>query len=167
MLEDFRLKVFVTVAQTRSFTKAAAQLSISQPAVSQHIAELEKVSGVKLFDRLKGEVVLTGAGEVFLSHALEILSEYRDLNIIFSNVPAMNVTISTSEEIFNYIINDILAPFIKVHPQVTFTLALVSDADLTVNVNPDKEKRGTFALSFSPSESFAATRLYKILTQLL
>mgnify|MGYP003456747741 CR=1 FL=1 len=58
MLEDFRLKVFKAVAENRSFTKAAAVLRITQPAVSQNIAELEKTVGAKLFDRLKGETVL-------------------------------------------------------------------------------------------------------------
>ena len=167
MFDDFRLKVFVVLANERNFTKAASTLGVSQPAVSQHIAELEKSSGVKLFDRLKGEVVLTAAGEVFLSYAMKILSDYRALNTMFCDLPATNVRICTSEEIFDYITNDLLAPVIKVHPQVTFTLAFATDADLIVNVNPDKEKRGTFALSFSPSESFAATRLYKMLTQLL
>ena len=51
MLEDFRLKVFMTVAKEGSFTKAAAKLNISQPAVSQHVSELEKTTGVKLFER--------------------------------------------------------------------------------------------------------------------
>ena len=45
MFEDFRLKVFMAVATEGSFTKAAAVLGISQPAVSQNIAELEKSSG--------------------------------------------------------------------------------------------------------------------------
>ena len=42
MLEDFRLKVFMAVRSEHSFTKAARSLGISQPAVSQNIAELEK-----------------------------------------------------------------------------------------------------------------------------
>ena len=42
MLEDFRLKVFLTVESEGSFTKAARNLGISQPAVSQNIAELER-----------------------------------------------------------------------------------------------------------------------------
>ena len=53
MLEDFRLKVFMTVAQAGSFTKAASVLGISQPAVSQNVAELERLSGRKLFERLR------------------------------------------------------------------------------------------------------------------
>ena len=50
MFEDFRLKVFMTVAREKSFTKAASELGVSQPAVSQNISELEKSAGVKLFD---------------------------------------------------------------------------------------------------------------------
>ena len=69
MLEDFKLKVFVEVAREKSFTRAASALSISQPAVSQNIAELEKQLGTKLFERRRGEVLLTDAGQVFLSHA--------------------------------------------------------------------------------------------------
>ena len=66
MLEDFRLKVFVTLSVVKNFTRAAEVLHISQPAVSQNISELEKQLGIKLFDRLRGEVVLTPAGEIFL-----------------------------------------------------------------------------------------------------
>ena len=42
MQEDFRLRVFITVAEMKSFSKAAEQLRISQPAVSQHVSELER-----------------------------------------------------------------------------------------------------------------------------
>ena len=62
MLEDFRLKVFVTVAKEGSFTKAAAALGVTQPAVSQNIAELERLLERKLFDRMKGETLLTPEG---------------------------------------------------------------------------------------------------------
>ena len=58
MLEDSRLRVFMAVADEGSFTKAAARLGVTQPAVSQNIADLEKVTGQKLFERMRGEVVL-------------------------------------------------------------------------------------------------------------
>ena len=54
MLEDFKLKIFVTVAAEGSFTKAARTLGITQPAVSQNIAELEKVTGALLLERHRG-----------------------------------------------------------------------------------------------------------------
>ena len=74
-MEDFRLKVFEAVAEEGSFTKAARALGITQPAVSQNIAELEKITGVRLFDRHRGEVVLTEQGRVFGEYAARILKD--------------------------------------------------------------------------------------------
>ena len=51
MLEDFRLKIFLTVAQEGGFTKAASALGVTQPSVSQNVAELEKQLGTKLSQR--------------------------------------------------------------------------------------------------------------------
>ena len=69
MLEDFRLRVFLTVAQEGSFTLASKKLHVSQPAVSQNIAELEKTLGAVLFERLRGEVRLTDKGKLFKGYA--------------------------------------------------------------------------------------------------
>ena len=62
MLDDFRLRVFMMVAAEGSFTRAAQHLGVSQPAVSQNIAELEKQVGAVLFERKRGEVTLTPEG---------------------------------------------------------------------------------------------------------
>ena len=51
MIFDFRLKVFYTVSQKLSFTKAAEALFISQPAVTKHIKELEEQLSTSLFKR--------------------------------------------------------------------------------------------------------------------
>lgn len=69
MFEDFRLKVFITVAKTGSFTKASKHLGISQPAVSQNISALEKETGATLISRNRGEATLTSQGVVFLEYA--------------------------------------------------------------------------------------------------
>lgn len=50
-MDDFRLKVFIAAARTLSFTRAAEQLYISQPAVSKHIGELEARYRTSLFVR--------------------------------------------------------------------------------------------------------------------
>ena len=59
---DFRLKVFYTVASRLSFTKAATELFITQPAISKHIQELEEQYKIKLFDRNGSKISLTNAG---------------------------------------------------------------------------------------------------------
>ena len=73
MTEDFRLRVFLTLAQEKSFTKAAAKLGVTQPAVSTNISELEKGLGVKLFERLHGETVLTPEGKVYMRYVENLL----------------------------------------------------------------------------------------------
>ena len=168
MLEDFRLRIFVTLASERSFTKAAAVLGVSQPAVSQNISELEKQFGVKLFDRQRGEVVLTPAGDVFLEKATEILSKYHDLSQMFMRFPDTIVKVTASDEVFNYLTVNLLGTFLQVHPEVRFEHAFISDvADLKVSLLPSKENKGTLALSYHPSATFANTRLFRVLSEII
>ena len=112
MLEDFRLKVFVTLSVEKNFTRAAEVLHISQPAVSQNISELEKQLGIKLFDRLRGEVVLTPAGEIFLQHANDIISKYEEISEVYMRFPDSRVRVAASDDIYNYLTEDILKNFL-------------------------------------------------------
>ena len=83
MLEDNRLRIFKAVAEYRNFTAAAKAVGVSQPAVSQAVAELEKSLGARLFDRSRGRVELTLQGATFLEHAERILSEYKSMEKTF------------------------------------------------------------------------------------
>jgi predicted transcriptional regulator len=136
MLEDFRLKVFMAVVQERSFTKAASVLGITQPAVSQNVADLEKMTGRKLFDRQKGSVALTAEGEVFLLYVEELLKTCASVDDMFSKVNPAVVKIAASEEIYAYLVGPALESFSKVHPDVRFERCLFGDADLTIVLVP-------------------------------
>jgi DNA-binding transcriptional LysR family regulator len=70
-LED--LRVFVTVATERSFSKAAKKLRRTQPAVSQAIRRLEKGAGERLIDRSSRDGTLTDAGDLLLEYAHRLL----------------------------------------------------------------------------------------------
>ena len=63
---DFRLKTFINLCETKSYTKTAKNLSITQPAVSQHIKLLEEKYNLKLFDYVSKKLVLTQEGIDFL-----------------------------------------------------------------------------------------------------
>lgn len=168
MLEDFRLKVFVAVAQSRSFTKAAAQLSISQPAVSQHISELEKTTGMKLFQRLRGETIMTDAGALFYQYATDILAKYDEMEQMFLRFPDKVVKVAASDEIYNHLVSNLLDTFLRVHPEVVFQHSFMQeDADLRVTIAPSETEKGTIRLAYHPSVSFAATRLWSVLSQTL
>ena len=83
MFEDFRLRVFERVAELGSFTAAAKALGISQPAVSQHVSELEKTVGGALFERGRGRVEPNARGRLFLEHARTILAGYKAMDSEF------------------------------------------------------------------------------------
>lgn len=168
MQEDFRLKVFVTVAQQQSFSRAAQMLKISQPAVSQHVLELEKQLSVKLFERQYGVTVLTPAGKVFMIYAERILADYKDAQLMFTPLQKAVVRVSASEEVYDYIMSDILSDFCAVHPEITFSKSFPHEADILVSLTPYGNKKGTMALTARPSDSFVSTSLWiNVLSDLL
>lgn len=154
MLEDFRLEVFVAVVNERSFTKAAATLGISQPAVSQNIAELEKTVGRKLFERLRGEVVPTADAEVLMIYVRKLMSTCETAGHMFSKLSTAKVRIAASEEVYNFLVAPSLEAFAKIHPEVTFERCLFEDADLVIKLKPS----GDSAFDI-PADSIARIRM--------
>lgn len=75
------LKYFVAVAHYRSYTRAARECYITQPALSRAIASMEKELGCRLFDRNTKQVLLTPAGEICLKDAQEILAKCEKLRL--------------------------------------------------------------------------------------
>lgn len=73
-----RLNEFIIVAEYLNFSKAAAKLYISQPALSKHISEIEETLGVPLFIRDTHSVKLTAMGNAFLQEARDIVTRYND-----------------------------------------------------------------------------------------
>ncbi|PWI41920.1 LysR substrate-binding domain-containing protein [Streptomyces sp. ICBB 8177] len=70
-----QLHYFVTVAETRHFTRAAARAHVAQPSLSQQIRALERELGAELFHRARGHIALTDAGEALLPLARRILAD--------------------------------------------------------------------------------------------
>lgn len=197
MLDDFRLRVFMAVVNERSFTKAAAELGVSQPAVSQNIAELEKISGMKLFDRSRGEVSLTPEGTIFKDYASRFISVCEAADNMFSKLPATTVRISVSEELYTWFVLPSIEPFLQVHPEIIIERAIFEDADLRISLTPapldgqapsgaissirisaapvsemgshpaTHEKTTLFHVLFEPSAAFSCTRLCRLLKEIL
>ena len=70
-----QIETFVTVAETRSVSRAAARLHVAQPALSRQIKSLEDELGTPLFERTPKGMSLLPQGEVFLEHARRILAD--------------------------------------------------------------------------------------------
>ena len=77
-MEIDQLEALVAVARRGGFTRAAAALNLSQPAVSRRLGLLERELGAPLFERIPSGIVLTAAGQAFLPHAEALLASMRD-----------------------------------------------------------------------------------------
>lgn len=76
---DARVDTLLAVAETGSFTKAAAKLSLTQPAVSHQIIQLEKEIGDKVFFRGKGSLYLTSEGKIVIKYARRMKALYENM----------------------------------------------------------------------------------------
>lgn len=74
------LRIFKTVCEEESITKASEKLFMTQPAVSHAISELEDYLGVSLFDRISRKVYLNETGKLFLTKVIKLLDLYDDLD---------------------------------------------------------------------------------------
>ncbi len=123
---DFRLKVFQSVARNQSFTRAAKELNISQPAITKHIQELESMYKVRLFERTNGtQIRITSEGELLLAHADRIVEAFRQLEYEMNLLTARftgELRVGASTTISQYILPPILAAFLKKFPELKLTV---------------------------------------------
>lgn len=124
-MTDFRLKVFLSVAEHLSFTKAAKELFISQPAISKHIQELESDFKTTLFERKGNTISLTVSGELLVDHAKELLFKYEQIEYEMHQLNGDYVgelRIGASTTIAQYVLPPILAKFLETYPKVKLSL---------------------------------------------
>lgn len=122
---DFRLQVFQAVAKRLNFTKAAAELYITQPAVTKHIHELERYFKVKLFDRNGSRIKLTNAGEILLQHTEQLFAIYRNLEFEMNDITLQHsgkLKLGASTTVAQYVLPSVLAAFHKKFTDVKITL---------------------------------------------
>jgi len=124
-LENFRLKVFRTVAEHLSFRKAAEQLFLTQPAVTLQIKALEDDLRVRVFDRTGGRVSLTPQGRVLLRHARRIsaiVSEAEQDLAAGEGRLSGELSLGVSTTIAQYVLPRLIGAFLAEHPRVRFSL---------------------------------------------
>jgi DNA-binding transcriptional LysR family regulator len=85
-MDTANLTTFLEVARTESFSVAAENLHLTQPAISKRIGSLEETLGVALFDRVGRKIALTEAGRALLPRAQLLLQEMEDMRRAVSNL---------------------------------------------------------------------------------
>lgn len=113
-MADFRLKVFYTVAKRLSFTRAADELFISQPAITKHIHELENEFNAKLFERKGNRISLTKAGDLLFYFAEDVFERYEQVAFEINALDKRkegSLRLGASTTVSQYIVAPLLAKF--------------------------------------------------------
>ena len=121
MLENFRIRVFRTVAHHLNFSRAAEELLLTQPAVTQQVKALEDELGVPLFDRSGGRISLTAGGKVLLPFAgkmREVSDQAFAAIAETTGEQAGDLAIGASQTIGQYLLPNFVAGFIKAYPRI-------------------------------------------------
>jgi len=132
------LKVFVTVAEQRNFSRAAEMLNLSQPGVSQHIRNLENEFGVQLMHRSSKQVKMTEAGQILYKQATQMLSLYEaakeEIHLLRNEVTG-SLRIGASFTIGEYILPRLLSQFVNQYPQVDIQVTIANTEEIAQAVH--------------------------------
>lgn len=152
MICDFRLKVFHTVAVLGSFTAAAKELGITQPAVSNHISELENGIGDILFFRSRKETVLTAKGKILFDYAEKILNLYRcaDRELIpVKQSERHRITITAVPDAARFILKPLIDNYTRIYPDTDITVLERSMEEAAESI---KDSSADLAVTDTPIE---------------
>jgi DNA-binding transcriptional LysR family regulator len=164
-----QLRAFVALAEQRSFTRAAAECHLSQPAFSAVIVAVEEAVGARLFDRTTRRVELTQEGVLFETSARRLLSDFEaSLEHVRGHAEKRHgrVSIAVLPSLAAGWLPDVLATFKQRHPGIELNVS-----DVLSQPCLDKVKAGTvdFALAASQgqtaelkTEVFCSDRFYLV-----
>jgi len=127
-----QLKVFETVARHMSFSRAAEELHLTQPAVSTQVRQLENHVGLPLFEQLGKKIYLTPAGHEMLHYSRSIIQQFREAEDAMSQLKGisggrLNVAVISAGD---YFFPRLLAEFMERHDGVTLNLAVHNREEL-------------------------------------
>ncbi len=119
-----QLKVFEAVARQRSFSRAAEELFLTQPAVSMQVKQLEEGIGLPLFEQMGKKIFLTEAGQELFHYSRVIAEQLEEMEEVLSRMKGLEqgrlkiTVVSTA----NYFAPQLLASFCQRHAKVTISL---------------------------------------------
>lgn len=151
MLSD-SMRVFITVADKKNFSKAAKSLSLTQPAVSFQIQTLEQYYQTMLFDRVNRHVKLTAAGELLLDYAVHMNNLQAELERNMQQLTGHvkgELLVGASTTIGEYILPYIVGGFKKNYPDVNVTIQIMNTEEIAEAVD---NKRFDLGIIEGPSE---------------
>lgn len=127
------LRTFIAVVEQGTVSKASLHLRIAQPALSRQINILEDELGVKLFDRVRRRLVLTGEGEQLLSHSRSVLGAVDGLSERAKSLRRGDsgiLRVAATPQTIDGVFSTFLSPYAKRRPNVRVKLIEAVGADL-------------------------------------
>jgi DNA-binding transcriptional LysR family regulator len=177
VLDIDSLLAFVNVYKERSFSKAAARMELTQPAITKRIQSLEKQLGAKLIERLQRDILLTEAGQALYPHALSVLHEIDNARHAIKNLGEQvdgELRIVASHHIGLHRLPLILKEFSKRYPDVDLKLNFLdsesaypilgdNQADIAFITTPDQIRDDYIAhLSWDDPMSFISSQSHPL-----
>jgi LysR family transcriptional activator of glutamate synthase operon len=163
-MELRQLTYFAAVARHRHFTRAAAELRVAQPALSQQIKRLEAEVGLSLLDRTSRRVNLTEAGELLLERAGRVLAEVdaaREELARLRGLEAGRVTIGAMQSLGPVDLAALLADFHARHPHIDVVLRESTTEWMTRAVVADELDLAFVTLRGDLDERLAGARVFR------
>lgn len=136
-MEIQNLTAFLAVAESGSFSLAAEQLHLTQPAISKRIAALEDQLSVRLFDRIGRQVLLTEAGRILQPKARHVLQTLREARIELGNLADQvggELSLGTSHHIGLHRLPPLLKSYVRLYPDVDLKLAFLDSEQAVAEV---------------------------------
>ncbi len=133
-----KLHIFSRVARLSSFTAAARELRMAQPAVSIAVRKLEQELELLLFHRHDRQVALTSEGEVLLHHSERILADVRQAELEMSELKGLRkgeVRIGIPSMLGSYYFPEILMAFKHRYPQLQLTVIEAGTRDIQQRID--------------------------------
>src|SRR3954454_12091348 len=121
-MEVHQLTYFESVSRHLHFTRAAQELNVAQPSVSQQIRKLERELGEPLFHRMKRHVALTEAGQTFLPHARAVLQRLDEARLEVQELSALRrgaLAVGAPPSVGAHLLPRALAVFSQQHPGIS------------------------------------------------
>jgi DNA-binding transcriptional LysR family regulator len=151
-----QIEVFLAVARLRSYSRAAEELALTQPAVSAQIRQLEDVIGEALFDYLRKQLYLTPAGEVLERTGRDLVQRLVALEMDLAGLRglmqgALNVAVESSTQ---YFLPALLKSFCDRHPAVTVQLLVINHAEALRSLAENRDD--LVVMSLVPNEGALA-----------
>jgi len=120
---DHRIETFLTVCETKNYTRAAEQLSLTQPAVSQHIRFIEEYFNAKLFEMRGKQIYLTSKGEeVYQLARILKLNVEKFKEHLEDNIRNRQICLGATRTIGDFIMPPILSAYLKYYPNNTVNM---------------------------------------------